>query len=71
MKFRKMPAKYAGQGERIRALCASDCAFEELWTDYCEIVEMLEASVTTNGDLRGLRVELEAEIDEALGSGAW
>jgi hypothetical protein len=64
-----MPAKYAGQGKRIRALCASDRAFEELWADYCEIVEMLEDSVTTNVDLRSLRVELEAEINEALGLG--
>jgi hypothetical protein len=64
-----MPAKYAGHEERIRALCASNRGFDELWTDYCEIVEMLEDSVTTNVDLRSLRVELEAEINEALGLG--
>jgi hypothetical protein len=64
-----MPAKYAGQEERIRALCASDRTFDGLWADYCEIVEMLETSATTNEDLRRLRVELEAEIDEALGLG--
>jgi hypothetical protein len=61
-----MPAKYAGQGERIRALCASDRAFEELWADYCEIVELLEAATTTSGDFWRLRIELEAEIDQAL-----
>jgi hypothetical protein len=40
-----------------------------LWADYYEIVKMLETSATTNEDLRRLRVELEAEIDEALGLG--
>ena len=37
--------------------------------DYCEIVEMLEVSVTTKFDLRSLQVELKAEIDEVLGLG--
>ena len=66
MPNRKMPVKYAGHGERIRALCASDRAFEELWADYCEIVEMLEASTNGHEDLRELRVGLEIEIDGTL-----
>jgi len=66
MPDRYKPQNYERNVERIRALCASDRAFEELWADYCEIVELLEASTTTSGDLRRLRIELEAEIDQAL-----
>jgi len=35
--------------------------------DYCEIVNLSEASTTPNEELLVLRGELEVEIDEALG----
>jgi hypothetical protein len=56
---------YSGRKEQIRALCAADRAFDELWADYCEIVGLLEAS-TTPGELLALRGKLEVEIDAAL-----
>lgn len=67
MPGRKTPTKYAGHEERIQALCASDCAFSEVWVDYCEIVNLSEASTTPNEELLALRGELEMDIDEALG----
>ncbi len=60
-------AKYLEREKQIQALCASDCAFRELWADYCDIVNLLEASTTPNDELLALRGELEVEIDEALG----
>ena len=57
---------YSGRKEQIRALCAADRAFDELWADYCEIVGLLEASTTPNGELLALRGELEVEIDAVL-----
>ncbi len=66
MPGRKTPTKYAGHEERIRALCASDGAFGELWSDYCEIVNLSEASTNHMKELLTLSRELEVEIDEAL-----
>lgn len=66
MPGRQISEKYAGDEERIRVLCASDPAFGELWSDYCEIVNLLEASTNHTKELLTLSRELEVEIDEAL-----
>jgi hypothetical protein len=64
---RYKPQNYEGNAERIRALCASDRSFNDLWADYCEIVSLLEASAAPDEEFVALGRQLEVEIDEALG----
>ena len=63
----QFPARYREHAQRIRVLCASDCAFSELWKDYCEVLDLVTAATPADKGLEQVRGELEKDIDDALG----
>jgi hypothetical protein len=57
-----LPERFIPYRKKLLELCISNRAFHELWEDYCEITNSLQATE----DIHRLQKDLETEILEAL-----
>ncbi len=67
----EIPLRFSKHRKTIMRLRSSDRVFRELWGNYLEIIESVQAQELDDPseiELERLRASLEAEIYEALGN---
>ena len=65
-----IPEKFLAHRRTVQSLRVSDRRFNELWADYCEVLETLKPIEGQSEALRRLCGELEADIQAALDKSA-
>ena len=61
-----IPPKYKPRSRQIQELRLADRRFQDLWAEYCELLESLKPMEGGVDTLNRLKKELEGDIEEAL-----